>query len=276
MRSKLCLLVVLTLSSMIFAQSSTSLDSRISDVMSRMKSSDLKKRQAAFDELMNLKAEDPGEPGKGGHANVAVFLQRHPNQADRVKLGLAQLLSSENDLFTNGAPRSRTEEDGEYYETLITVVSSLDDERTIPPLVGAMTTGGIAQNGLLKYGDKALGPVLAQLKNPDGLVRASALGMSIELMEKNGDSVSRTRIRELIRSSLSDPESVVRSHAVGEIDCLEDRQNFVPVLNEIAKTDPQKLNGKALDGGDGDEFYPVRYDARRVLRDIRNNVKCTP
>jgi hypothetical protein len=80
----------------------------------------------------------------------------------------------------------------------------------------------------------------------------------------------------LILSSLEDRNSVVRSAAVDSIDCLEGRQEFVSTLEKIAKTDPDKFSGKALDGGDGSELYPVRYDARRVLRDIQNNTGVSP
>jgi hypothetical protein len=139
-----------------------------------------------------------------------------------------------------------------------------------------MTTGGMAQRGLLKYGEKALGPVLEQLKNPDALVRASALGLSVALLERSNDPKSPERAVEIIRQGLADSASVVRGHAVREIDCLDQRQEFVPILKRIAITDPEKLLGKASDGGDGDEFYPVRYDARQVLRDIQTNTMCKP
>jgi hypothetical protein len=132
----------------------------------------------------------------------------------------------------------------------------------------------MAQQSLLKYGDKAIGPVLAQLKSSDDMVRSSALNMGIALLEQRNDPASNAQIKELIRSSLADESMIVRRTAVQQIGCLEDRQNFVPLLKEIAKTDPQTLPGKALDSGGGNEFYPVRYDARRVLRDIQNNEGC--
>jgi hypothetical protein len=78
----------------------------------------------------------------------------------------------------------------------------------------------------------------------------------------------------LIQSSLKDPGAVVRRQAVQEIDCLDGRQDFIPVLQEIIKNDPDKLPGKALDGGDGGQFYPVRADARQVLRHIKSNESC--
>jgi hypothetical protein len=213
----------------------------------------------------------------------------NPPDDDRLRLGIIQLLVAENarlNAANNGAMQASNnvsgtdegegEDESEYYAGLISSVADMNDERAIPALVGAMTTGGMAQRGLMKYGDKALEPVLQELKNPDALVRATALGMSIKMLEKRNDPTSHSRTRELVRSSLADPSLVVRGHAVKEVDCLEDRQDFVPVLEQIAKTDPDKLSGKALDGGDGEQFYPVRYDARRVLRDIRDNQTCSP
>jgi len=262
----------------VYPQQAKSLDTKLPDIIHRMENGDLATREAAFDELMTTMAADKPTQSAGTADLVNRFCARHPEHADRVKLGLIHLLTRENYLFVEdkNPPAIYDEGDSEHYAQLIDVVSSLDDERTIPALVGAMTTGGIAERGLLKYGDEALPPVLDELKNPDPLVRAEALGMSITLLERRGDTTSRTRIRELIRSSLTDPDSVVRGHAVKEIDCLDDRKDFLPMLEKIAKTDPENYPGTEDDGVDGDKFYPVRVDARRVLRDIQNNKTCTP
>ncbi|HXY23038.1 MAG TPA: HEAT repeat domain-containing protein [Candidatus Acidoferrum sp.] len=255
--------------------------STVSVALTRMQSKNLRTREAGFDELMTALASDEG--GQAQPPDTAEVLTRffsgHPSQAEQVKVGLIRLLEKENKTFITDKsvpPGSYTEDDSEYYASVIDAVSSLNDDRTIPALVGAMTTGGMAQRGLLKYGDKALGPVLEQLKNPDALVRASALGMSITLLEARNDPESHKRTVDLIRSALADSASVVRAHAVREIGCLNERQEFVPTLENIAKTDPEKFPGKALDGGDGEEFYPVRYDAQRVLRDIQSNKTCRP
>jgi hypothetical protein len=144
-------------------------------------------------------------------------------------------------------------------------------------LVNAMATGGMAQQAIFQYGDKALAPVLEQLKSSDPLVQASALRMSFALLAKRRDAAAQAQVRELILSYVKAPSGASRRIVVQEIGCLEDRQTFVALLQEIAKTDPQKLSNKpALDGGDADGFYPVRYDARRVLRDIQNNGGCRP
>ena len=285
MRPVLCLCLSLTISTVICSQQADLPNStKLSDILVRMKNGDLHGQKLAFDDLMAYINSDAGGSPRGAEVGPRValdrFFARHPDQADQVKLQLIQLLSEENYYFieSKNPPPDPHEEDeiGEHYADLIDTVASLDDARTIPALVGAMNTGGMAQRGVLKYGDMALEPVLAQLKNPDALVRASALAMSIALLGRHTDVASKTRIRELIRSSLTDPKPVVRSRAVKEIDCLDNRQDFVPMLEQIAKTDPWKLPGKADDGGDGDEFYPVRFDARRVLRDIQNNTTCKP
>lgn len=278
--------VVLAFSGAIHAQQTTPYDSkRLSDMLARMNNGDMHTKVVAFKELMaHVKSEAGAPPGATQSARSSdvlnKFFARHPDQADAVKLGLIQLLSTENYYFieSKNPPSDDHEEDdvGEHYAELIDVVSSLHDERAIPALTGAITTGGMAQRGLLEYGDKALVPVVEKLRSPDALVRASALGMATALLQKHDDAASHARIRELLRSSLGDSGSVVRTKAVWEIDCLDDRQDFVPILEKIAKTDPLKLPGKADDGGDGGEFYPVRFDARRVLRHIQNNELCGP
>jgi hypothetical protein len=253
-------------------------NSKISVALTRMQSKNLHTREAGFDELMTALASE-GDDRTPPHAAEILnrFFGSFPGQGEQVKVGLIRLLQEENKTFSTDradSPRRYTEEDSEYYASVIDVVSSLNDRRAIPALVGAMTTGGMAQHGLLKYGDKALEPVLEQLKNPDALARATALGLSIDLLETRNDPASHKQAVALIQSALTDSASVVRGHAVREILCLNDRQEFVPMLKNIAKTDPEKFPGKALDGGDGEEFYPVRYDARQVLRDIEDNKTC--
>ncbi len=276
MRSALCLFIALIILPRVVAQQAASVDSRVSDALARMKNGDLSTRETAFDDMMSLISDDD-QAGVSGRPDVLTsFFTRHPDEAERVKLGLIQLLNVEDETFIKGKPGTLSEEDGEYYAGVVETVSSLDDDRSIPALVGAMTTGGMAHRGLLKYGNRALGPVLEQLKNPNPLVRSVALSIGIHILRKGNDTASYAQIDGIIRSSLKDPDLVVRGSAVQEVECLNNREEFVPILEQLAKTDAAKLPGKALDGGDGEEFYPVRYDARRVLRDIRNSKTCAP
>jgi hypothetical protein len=279
MRNSIPILVLVLVSwAATYAQQTALYDSsKLSDILARMKTGDLHTQKVAFDDLIaQINSETAGTRAQS--EALSKFFSLHPEQADQVKLGLIQLLSQENYYFIeskNPPPDSHAEDDvSNHYAELIDTVSSLNDDRAIPALAGALTTGGMAQRGLLKYGDKALDPVLKQLTSPDGLVRASALGMVVEVLEGHNDPRSHARVKELLQASLADPGSVVRAKAVWEIDCLDDRQDFLPILEKVAKTDPEKFPGRADDGGDADGFYPVRYDARRVLHHIQNNKPC--
>jgi hypothetical protein len=206
------------------------------------------------------------------------------NESDRLKLGIIQLLIAENaranvpdeealkesSTKASGTPEDEVE-DEDYYPRLIGFVVNMDDERTIPALVGAMPCDSDATGALVKFGTKAVGPILDQIKSQNALLRATALSTAIT-MEGQNESVSPAHIREMLRSALTDPVAVVRSNAVNEIACLGDRQDFVPILKKLAKTDPVHYKGD--DGVDGDQFYPVRFDARRALREIQNNERC--
>jgi hypothetical protein len=282
MRFVLCLCSALMLSMQVTAQQAASLDSKVSAALDRMSKNDLHTREAAFNDMMALISEGQKratEPDRA--AALTSLFKQHPEQADRIKLGLIQLLKADNVDFQGAAPGTYTEDDMEHYAEVVNVVSSLNDKRAIPALVGAMATGGMAQQAIFQHGDKALAPVLKQLKRQpdpnsvsDLLAQASALQMSFALLAKRGDPTSQAQIRELILAYVKAPSGATRRIAVQEIDCLDDRQNFVPLLEEIARTDPQKLGGKPLDGGDNNQFYPVRADAREVLRHIQNNKPC--
>jgi len=282
--ASILLVTALALAAGALGQGSTSpQNTDVPSILERMQSSDLHTQKLAFDDLMayvesqapaNTSSSQTGEPREA----LQRFLAKHPDQADPIKLQLIALLSEENNYFIankNPPPDPYTDDDiSEHYAELIDTVASLNDERAIPALVGAMTTGGMAQRGVLKYGDQALALVLAQLSSPDALVRASALKMATAILQAEKDPASHTQMIALLESALKDPGAVVRTQAIWEIDCLPDRQSFVPELQQIAKTDPDKLPGRADDDGDGDAFYPVRYDARRALRHIQNNAAC--
>jgi len=255
------------------AQQASVVRPTVSTTLERMKRPDLAERSKAFDDANELLAS-----GKST-----------PEDIDRLKVGIIQLLIAENARTNppdeelskqaasttscgNGTDNCECDE-SEYYPSLIATVASFNDERAIPALVGAMPYASDAEGALLRFGDKAVGPILDQFKSRNALLRVSALSMAIS-MEGQNELVSPPRIREMLRSALADPIAVVRSHAVNEIACLYDRKEFVPVLERLAKSDPEHWQGREDDGVDGDQFYPVRLYARRALREIRNNEHC--
>lgn len=115
---------------------------------------------------------------------------------DRLKLGIIQLLIKENalanvpddELAKSSAKQARRvvqTEDEEYYPNLISFIADMNDERAIPALVGAMPYGSDATGALLRFGEKAIGPILEQFKSRNALLRSSALEMAITMEGQN-------------------------------------------------------------------------------------------
>jgi hypothetical protein len=251
---------------------------KLSDSLTHMESHDLLVREDAFADLMAKMKSDVGDETASSNPGEILnrFLSRHPDQADRVKVSMIQLLTTENETFLgkNVKPGTYTEKDTEHYANVIDTVSSLNDERAIPALVGAITTGGMAQRGLVKYGGKALDLVLAAFKSGESQTRSAALGTAVTILRSSIDAASHVQAAALLGSSLKDADFVVREEAVMLVDCANDRQDFVPILEQLANTDSTRYPGGTDDGTDGNWHYPVRVQARRVLRDIQNNKNC--
>lgn len=248
-------------------------DSQVSRILVQMGSENQPIRKAAFREMLNLvlQGKSPGEVSLYPEALSGFFSKNH-DEADRVRTGFVHLLATENAVIHSGPQinSTRTEDDSEYYAQVIAVVSSLNDEQAIPALMGAITSGGMATRGLARFGDKTLGPVLDQLQNQDPMTRSASLFTVRNMLKMRTltSPSSHDRVRSAIRSSLEDPESVVRSSAISALEYLDSREEFVLALKVLAEHDPAKLPGSADDGG---ELYPVRLKARRLLNKIANH-----
>jgi hypothetical protein len=260
-------------------QQQDALRSRVATVLLGLQSPDYETRRASFDNLSTLLIEGINDPpgkfyggGIEGYRRVQdKFFALHPDEADSIRLGLIHLLETETRAEKAAPVGSRTEGDGEYFFSATMAVSGLHDERSIPALVGTIYSSGV---DLLQFGDVALEPIVAQLKNPYALSRSKALQLAAIILESKKEAGRLSRVEGLIRESINDNAPVVRSVAIREIGCLDNRQEWVPVLEQIAKTDAAKLPGRADDGIDNDGFYPVRFEARRTLRNIENNKPC--
>jgi len=101
----------------------------------------------------------------------------------------------------------------------------------------------MATRGILKYGQKALGPVLSQLNNPHPEVRSSALTTGIVILKMKNDAASRLQILSMIRVALNDPEYLPRASALDAI-ALDDRAQFVPALRKTVRSDPAIVPGE--------------------------------
>lgn len=118
------------------------------------------------------------------------------------------------------------EDYGDYYIALALAVSELDDERAIAALTGAMDVAPAVATTLASYGDPAVQPVLAMLREPfaqDGA--AYTLGRFVEGRRAHGIAISRWNLRRirraLVRLARAAGEIAVRGTAVrglGEFD----------------------------------------------------------
>lgn len=245
-----------------------------------MNGSNLNEREKAFDDASKLLASHNTvasdiESLRLGTIQLLIGENARNNISDEEMAKLAASASCGNGTDNCEGAEEEDDPSTDYMHRLIATVAGFNDERAIPALAGTVGWDDNVTKALLAFGDKALGPVIDQLKSRNSSLRIRALDTAITILEARNDAASQVRIRELIRSSLNDHRPIVRTHVVRKIDCRKDRQDFVPLLQEVAKTDPFKLPGKADDGGDGDQFYPVRADARRALRHIQNNELCT-
>jgi hypothetical protein len=232
-----------------------------------MSSSKWRDRKKAFNEMPSLAAVN----------------KQDAREADRLKVGLIHLLlvenaessvaASETEASSESETEERDEEYSDYLANLIGVVAGLNDERAIPALLGAIASGGMATEAIARFGEKAIGPLLDQLHNSDGMVRSSVLFTIRDLIEMHIPlaPTSQARIRDVLHSSLTDPDEGVRDGAMAAIEYIDNREEFVPALEKIAQNDPVKLPGVPDDGGDNGQFYPLRQNARRLLRKIANH-----
>jgi len=252
----------------------------VSSVLDGMKSATWAERQKAFGEATEL----------------AVSGKETPHDADQLRLGVIQLLIKENNgglkepdnETQQGLPNTAStessanenygegygEDKSEYYASLIGFVAGLNDERAIPALLGAANTGGMATRGVARFGKKALDPTLAQVKDPDTDLAEGALGVIREMLKMRtvSDPDSHLRIKRALKSALASPDHDVRETAIFAVEYLDDREEFVPMLQDIAEHDPYKSPYNLGSKGSGeDSQYVVRRGARLLLRKIANH-----
>jgi hypothetical protein len=221
------------------------------NTMIQLKASDWHERSAAFYESLN-----------------AAPAERQP---DRIKLAIIGLLKRET-LFLHqytqefertGVPLG--ESYGDYHADLIQAVASLRDPRSIPALLGAISTGDMATQALAAFGTSALDPVIEKLKSRDAIERESAVGVLTEMLERNSgrgvsDPGSRAKIRDALFAAASDQVFYVRIAAVSGLARLRNPDARF-LIQGIASNDPYK---------DEVGSYPVRAAAKEVLETLKN------
>jgi len=254
MRIMLLLCVSLLVSSGITpAQQAEDLRLRVSQALREMDASSWEVREKGFEQLPSLEE-----------------VSASPQEVDRVKLGIIRLLSSENALIREYKQKGKfftTEDHSEYYAGLIASVAAMDDERAIPALLGAVSSGGMAIRAIVRFGDKAVGPLLDLYNTPSKELvdKSSALFTMQEMLEMQIpiSEASETKIKNALRTALKDPDYLVRYSAIRAIEYLKDREDFVPALKELAEHDPGENVGK--------EHHSLRPATEQLLQKIANH-----
>jgi hypothetical protein len=257
MRITVLSLMLLIAGSVVMAQTVVEVHPEVSSVVGRMKSQSWTDRSQSFDDARNL----------------LVSRKLTPGDSDKLSLGLIQLLATERKAAVHPKNEDEAESYSEYRSGIIDVVSHLGDERAIPVLLSVASSGGMAIRGVARFGEKALGPTLEQVKSGDPDLAEGAVFVVQKFLERRtiSDRDSQLRIKDALRSALVSPGFNVREAAIYAVEYLDDRDEFVPMLKEVAEHDPFKLSGKPDDGGDNGVFYPVRQNARRLLRKIADH-----
>jgi hypothetical protein len=266
MRILIAMSVYLAVTCLAIAQQPNTVRPTVSDVLDRMTSKTWTERSNAFSEATDLM----------GSADTSA------GDIDRLRLAIIQLLVHENNGGLkepdNVAPENYTEGYGEdkaeYYAGLISFVAELNDERAIPALLGAAGSGGMATRAVARFGKRALDPTLTQLKsqNSDLASGASFVVMQILKLHTTSDSDSHLRIKDALKSALVSPDYRTRANAMYPVEYLDDREEFVAILQDIAAHDSYKSpyyvtnEGKTV-GGD----YLVRRHAQLLLHKIESH-----
>lgn len=217
--------------------------------------------------------------------------KRSASEIDRLRRGLIELLTMEIDVaqspdklarqsavtadgkrVSSGTPPlgAWSEEHSEYFAELVGSVAALDDERAIPVLLAVATSGGMAAQGVARFGTKALDAVLEQANGPDSKLAEGALFVITQMLNLRTvhDAASLSRIKNALRTALASSDPGRRDSAVYAIEFLADREEFVPMLKQLAEHDPAKLSAQPLNDGSVGDLYFVRYNAKRVLDNI--------
>jgi hypothetical protein len=267
------------LSAPLDAQQAITLDGQITNALARMHSKIRDAQNAALDDMLEVAEDNRLSPDPN---TLAAFFARHPEQADRVKLGLINLLDSfnGNDKTVRVEARSSDKQpdrqqpdsvEGEHQILAMDLVASLDDDRGIPALIGALGTGDIARQHVLQFGQRALGPVLSAMRSsPDDFVRSGSVEVAVTILQGETDSEPQAQILEVLRFAIVNRRFSVRDTALYEIDhLLGDKQlapalrEFVPRLQNMAQQDPFVLQERG-----GRNRYPLRHKAKSLLEKL--------
>ena len=174
---------------------------------------------------------------------------------------LIALLEREQKVTFSAAEGSLPEWYGDYIGDLIVSVGRLKSPSAVNALLGFITTGGGAIDGLIDIGPTALPPLLRVVDSSDVMVRSSAaiaLGrMATRKAEIGLTAQQVTDIRAKLLAKLSDSQPNVRAGAIYGLRAFNDG---------VVRSAVLQLQQDSYSVGGAERRYPVRDAVKEWLR----------
>lgn len=220
----------------------------VPSILAQLTSATLQTRETAFFSLLNLSGSSATSTSAAqtdfASLGITTLIQTYPSDANQIVVSLVNLLIQETANVNSNATfqASITDESfTDYYTALISAVASLNDVRTIPALVGVITTGGYATDTLAGYGPSALPSVWPLVYSADLTTRVSAaLTLQTMLSAKNFPSVDNPMALSTIRAALR----IVIPTFTGKYQFLQTL--YQPTLSSLPPVPPGDLDGDGV------------------------------
>ena len=246
---------------------------KIAEYCLKLQSPELHDRYLAAKYLSQFKKEELGREVMD--QAIKIFLKEIEGRKKYNELAGKERLPTEL-LYMN------SEEFMDYFGLLCEIVGRSRDEKILPVLVEYSLNTKV----LLNFGESAVRLVMNVLKTSRDPARrfGAVLVLGDILEDKKNEYRVSTKTRSMIGLALtdcavSDNAHFVRASAVRRLGNSGDK-NFIPILEKIAQSDPEKRETKAVAGIDKDiapgtpiTRYPVRLAAQEALKKLREREK---
>jgi hypothetical protein len=207
------------------------------------------------------------------YAQLQVYQTTPPRKLeDAAKLEVFSWLKRDAEYATRHFQNTGTglgEAFGDYYIDLVLFVVQLKDPRSIDALARVTDVSGRVSTTLAEFGELAVRPVLAQLRNP--LLRDSilyTLGKFIEGSRSGRSHISESStraIRAALLEGARDASPTARLSAVNALKYFRRDPEIVRTLQQLASDDQYAV---VRDPRSGEVTYPVRRAAIVALREL--------
>lgn len=253
----------------------------VADTLEQLKSENWSVRSEAFYQLIQigLRAEWQGQTTQIPTALSRLF-REHPEESEQLKTTLIEILATENSLIASPASQDATageplnEDFFNYHGDLIAAVAALKDKRSVRGLLGSISSGNMATEGLAQLGPDALDAVIEKLNAEEPDIKQSATIVLTQMLEPDNlqrvnTPASRQKIKLALMKSAQDSSPDARISAVEGLARLAKLgdADVVPLIRRLASGD----NYHTTRDGRPEGFYPVREAARRALKSMEEN-----